>query len=221
MAQSLESMRTTPWRLDSDVSIDTSLDIAAEDYASTGKLFQDQDLQAPQLLWNPAPAQLPLSRLARLLTYWQELRGERELPAARDIDPLDFKYALGYIMLLDVIDGGADFHYRLYGTEIANAYKRDMQHLRTSAFDGVIKAFFLSVYRAVLIRRKPIFSVHQPPRNVYVRSWRRLILPLSDGKDPGEICRFLVGNIPEDPVHGRGAPDPWSRLPDAASGSLD
>lgn len=180
-------------------SIDgTARAIAAEDYEGINSLFQAQGLREPCFLWDPRPEQVEPDPLARLLSYWNDLRGDRVFPEPREIDPFDFTFALGYIMLLDVTDDGADFRYRLYGTKIAQAYQKDMQDLRTSVFEGVIREFFIAVYRAVLIRRVPIFTQHEPPPNVFVTRWRRLILPYGRGED--RIERFMVGNMPRNPA---------------------
>ena len=172
--------------------------IADESYDGINNLFQAQSLAVPVFVWNPRAEQIEPDILRQLLTYWHDLRGDRVFPEPREIDPFDFKFALGYIMLLDVIDQGADFRYRLYGTKIAQAYRKDMQDMRTSVFEGVIREFFTAVYRAVLIRRIPIFTEHEPPANVYVSSWRRLILPYGANQD--RIERFMVGNVPKNPV---------------------
>lgn len=178
--------------------------VARENYLSIRYMFWAEGLKTPRIIWDPRPDQIEVSLLANVLGYWNEIRGGRELPSPDDVDPFDFKYALGYIMLLDVLDHGEDFHYRLYGSEIAAAYQGNMEGRRTSEFKGFIGKFFMATYRAVLIRRIPVFTEHQPPPNVFVKSWRRLILPLA--KD-GEIVRLLVGNVPEDLVYGSGTPD--------------
>ena len=54
------------------------------------------------------------ARLQRLHAYWTERKGDRRMPARRDIDPLDFPYLLGNIMLLDDMPDGA---YRDYALE--------------------------------------------------------------------------------------------------------
>ncbi len=172
--------------------------IAAESYDGVNSLFQAQGLAEPTFAWDPRADQIEPDILQQLLAYWHDLRGDRVFPDPKEIDPFDFKFALGYIMLLDVIDQGADFRYRLYGTKIALAYNKDRQDLRTSVFEGVIREFFTAVYRAVLIRRIPIFTEHEPPPNVYVSSWRRLILPYGANQD--RIERFMVGNVPKNPA---------------------
>ena len=106
--------------------------IADESYDGINSLFQAQSLAVPTFIWDPLPEQVEPDILRQLLIYWHDLRGERVFPEPPEIDPFDFKFALGYIMLLDVIDHGVDFRYRLYGTKIAQAYRKDMQDLRTS-----------------------------------------------------------------------------------------
>lgn len=179
-----------------------SRDIANNDLTSLNAMFTAEKSEPPTLIWAPKSDQVHPATLAKLLDHWHELRGNNEIPLVKDIDPLGFKYALGFVMLLDVLDDGTDFSYRLYGSEITLRYGHDMTGHRTSEFGGYITTFFTAVYRAVLQNRQAIFTVHQPPPGVFVKSWRRLIMPLAD--DEGNIIRLLVGNVPEDPLYDDG-----------------
>ena len=58
-------------------------------------------------------------RLHRLYYYWLERKGDRRFPARRDIDPLDFGYVLGDVLLIDVLRSPLRFHVRLHGTTLA------------------------------------------------------------------------------------------------------
>lgn len=55
------------------------------------------------------------------LTYWQSLGGT-QLPRRQRLDPLDIPALLPNIMLLDVLDQGRDFRYRLAGTAIEHNF---------------------------------------------------------------------------------------------------
>ncbi|CAN0605169.1 unnamed protein product, partial [Ectocarpus sp. 12 AP-2014] len=61
-------------------------------------------------------------------------------------------------------------------------------------WQGVVMDFFYAVYRAVLIRPEPLYTEHEPPAEVGVKLWHRLMLPLVD--DGGKVIRVLVGNVP-------------------------
>lgn len=58
------------------------------------------------------------AKLRRLHAYWVERKGNRPMPARRDIDPLDFPYLLGSIMLIDVVRDPLRFRVRLHGTAL-------------------------------------------------------------------------------------------------------
>ena len=58
-------------------------------------------------------------RLLRLYRYWLERKGARRFPGRSDIDPLDFPYLLGNIMLLDVVASNPPrFRVRLHGSNM-------------------------------------------------------------------------------------------------------
>lgn len=56
--------------------------------------------------------------LVRLLGYWHAKRGERRWPSRADIDPLELRFILGNIVLVDVSWRPLQFRYRLVGSNI-------------------------------------------------------------------------------------------------------
>lgn len=82
------------------------------------------------------------------LTYWQSLGGDR-LPSRQGLDPLDIPELLPNIMLLDVLDQGRDFRYRLAGTAIEHN------------FGASIKGVLLSTIVDEFPSTRPIFEVKQ------------------------------------------------------------
>ncbi|HVJ32338.1 MAG TPA: PAS domain-containing protein [Terriglobia bacterium] len=72
------------------------------------------DCRDPQQL---AKALALNSLFAPALQYWKSLHGDH-LPSRRNIDPLEIPDLLQNVMLLDVMEDGADFRYRLAGTAI-------------------------------------------------------------------------------------------------------
>ena len=95
------------------------------------------------------------AKLRFLMAYWSGLASNASIPLTSQIDPIEMRPSLGYAMLLEVVDGGRDFRYRVFGTEIAAVSEFDMTgHLlsehRASAY---IVEFALAVYRAAFVRR--------------------------------------------------------------------
>ncbi|HZB93004.1 MAG TPA: PAS domain-containing protein [Stellaceae bacterium] len=71
---------------------------------------------------DPPDVQTPVLR--SVLDYWKEKRQERPLPRRSDIDPLELKPYLRQLFLIDVLPG-AEFRYRLIGSEITERYGRN------------------------------------------------------------------------------------------------
>ena len=70
--------------------------------------------------------ELKSETLRRVYHDWDLRRGLRRFPARGDIDPIDFKYVLGRITLLDVLRDPLDYRYRLCGSITAARYGVDM-----------------------------------------------------------------------------------------------
>lgn len=56
--------------------------------------------------------------LRQLYTDWDAQRRGREFPARADFDPLDLKYVVGNLSLIDVHYAPIRFHYRLHATNV-------------------------------------------------------------------------------------------------------
>ncbi len=55
-------------------------------------------------------------QLAQFLDYWNAIRGERQMPSRKDINPREIKNLLPWVQMYDVRDGA--LYIRLIGTEI-------------------------------------------------------------------------------------------------------
>ena len=69
-------------------------------------------------------SQIENTNLKPLCEFWEEVRGDRLLPDATDIDPAQIAYILKDIAILDVIDE-MTIRYRLAGTAIAERMGSD------------------------------------------------------------------------------------------------
>lgn len=151
----------------------------------------------PDFVWSPSVDRLSAAQLRFLLRYWSELAGARSMPRAKEIDALEMRPALGYINLLDVLEGGEDFRYRVFGSTIAAVAGYDMTGRTVSALKVApsMAEFALASCRAVARRGEPLLTEHRPPASaVPTVAWHGLILPLA-GED-GAVTRLLVGSVP-------------------------
>jgi hypothetical protein len=54
--------------------------------------------------------------LRQLAVYWRRIRGASRMPARRDFDPLEARFAIGHVSLIDVHRHPLRFYFRLDGT---------------------------------------------------------------------------------------------------------
>lgn len=186
--------RTPRGPLDWNRTADWAEDVVAGDLTRIRGVFASHGL-AMTLAWNPPAAGLPplLDDLAR---YWSGLCDGERLPHIARIDPFGMRSALGYVILLDAVDGGRDFRYRLYGSTIAGISGFDMTGKLLSDFPAsrYVGEFAIAVDRAVCRRRQPVYTTRTPAGAERVTAWHRLCMPLVD--DSGAIVRLLVGTVP-------------------------
>lgn len=77
----------------------------------------------PQFEINPTRIDNPALEFLR--SYWEERRGDRKMPSRADMNPADLKPYLGNIAMVDVLDGGAEFRYRVVGTLLTQYFLTD------------------------------------------------------------------------------------------------
>lgn len=173
-------------------------EIVASDASATAvRLFVDRGRPGPLVRWRPQPADLPHDGHRFLLAQWQQACGGRTMPPVSAIDPFTLRAVLGALLILDVLDGGADFRFRLYGTAVAEAMRFDWTGRTVDetrrALKGPGQAFYKAVYRALLRRPEPVYTVNAAMIVFRNRAWGRLLLPYGDAAT-GTVQRILVGN---------------------------
>ncbi len=160
------------------------------------ELYQNVGARPPELLWRPELHDFSSPELQGLLTYWNDLRGSRQCPLHRSVDPFELKPLLGFLNWIEPLNGGENFRYRIYGSRIADLAGFEMTGKRIT--DMPIPQYgvdlLMAGHRAILRRREPLKSIHEPTATSNTTHWTRLILPFCD--ESGAVTRIMVGNIP-------------------------
>jgi len=167
--------------------------LAAGRSDTAGALFAAHGAPAPLIVWRPTLADAGHPVLRSFLRGCGAEAGPLSLSW---LDSEEFAALADWAMVVAPADAAADdFVYRHYGDKIAEVYQADLTGQRTSAIGGHVSVFFTALYKAAMARRAPVLSVHEPPRQVFVRAWRRIIQPLMDAR--GAIVCHAVANVPD------------------------
>lgn len=133
-------------------------------------------------------------RLARLYGYWLTLRGNRRFPARRDLDPVDLRYVLGHLILLDVLRDPLRFRYRLHGAEITSTVGYDLTgKLLDEMPDAEYRDYAIQRCGELVETGEPL--VIRRDRTLYGRpgSYEALWLPFSE--DGTNVTMLVCGLI--------------------------
>ena len=136
---------------------------------------------------------LETPELRRLHQLWEEKRGVCGLPARRDFDPVDLKFVLGRLLLLDVLPGPR-FRFRLHGADLARVAGYDM----TGKFVEDLpneenRRVLLARCQQLLAERRPVAARMRRPLEGRRYNYEALWLPLAD--DGLTVNMLLAGLI--------------------------
>ena len=132
-------------------------------------------------------------RTRSLLDFYAWLPAISGVPDRSLADAFSLKPWLGSLMILEPLEAGVDFRYRLYGCAIAEVAGFDMTGRKVSDFGSRTGAFFMNVYRRSF-SSDTVWLTHnlgEHARRFVV--WERLILPFATSAGGRHL---VVSNIP-------------------------
>jgi hypothetical protein len=132
--------------------------------------------------------------IRRFYDYWDEKRGDRPFPSRADIDPLDFKFALGRVSLIDVTHDPLRFRYRI----VASYLTEHLGYEMTGKFADEIpepatRDYTIGRYTDAVMAHAPVHELGDVV--IDGRHWAQevLLLPLArDGVVREEPTRSLI-----------------------------
>jgi len=126
-----------------------------------------------------------------LLRFWETLRAGRTMPRRQDFVPEELFPWIGFLHLLEPIDGGRDFRYAVFTTRTLLGKDRDLNGKCVSHWDDERTGFAMRLYGAVMQHACPIYSAlperHENDWVVY----SRICLPLGSREKITHILAML------------------------------
>lgn len=146
------------------------------------------------------PQDIDNPTLAAVHAYWLAKRGDRAVPSRADINPVELREHLGWIMMIEVLEDFAEFRYRLIGTKVtryflANGTGRTVSEtygrFGATAVKGVKAVYRKSARDRVVVRvqGEADWISDGEEENQRFPHFDCLYLPLSDD---GKTCNILM-----------------------------
>lgn len=134
-------------------------------------------------------------RLIALFNDWDARRGEPVRPCWRDMELMEIYPIAPFIHVRDIIDGGAEFRTRYWGTALTNNLGFDATgKMLHEYYDGRILDSSYAVYRRVLEYAAPTLhtgNVLWAGHDKEFMTFTSLVLPLDN--DDGILSHLLTG----------------------------
>lgn len=145
--------------------------------------------------------------LLRLYDYWETRRRGRSFPARADLDPVEFRFALGNVTLIDVLYDPLRFRFRLVGSLMAQRMGWDLTGRMVDAVpDAQYRESVIQGFRKVVEIRRPNTTLYERDIDGKPRRFQVLRLPLAaDGEtiDMLLLCPMFFDALPpRSPVAG-------------------
>lgn len=128
--------------------------------------------------------------LRRLYDYWDSRRAGRRYPARRDLDPVEFSFAIGNVTLIDVEYEPLRFRFRLMGGLQAQRVGKDLTGKPVDDLpDSNYRDLLLKAYRDAIATGQPNTTVYEQVIEGKPREFEVLRLPLAED---GEKINMLL-----------------------------
>ena len=145
-------------------------------------------------------------KLSRLLDLWIRKRGNRSMPARRDIDTIELREWLGNLILVDVPkDNGGVYRYRVYGTKLVDLFGYELTGKSVSHFASMRQPLIAGDYDRVRRDKVPVYFDRQGVAHGQSVRIQTLALPLSTGAEV-EMILAAVYTSPARRPHQRTGP---------------
>ena len=137
--------------------------------------------------------------LRRLVAHWERLCAGRHMPVRADFDPLDVRYAIGFISLIEVRRDPLRFYFRLDGTKQVELFGVDCtRRYLDEAMPSDHVAMATVSYRDVVEAGEPRYHRRRIPFHERLIDYEIVILPFST--DGIRVDLLMTGIVPDHPL---------------------
>jgi hypothetical protein len=134
-------------------------------------------------------------KLQALYAYWSDKRTGRRFPARADLDPIEMRYVLGDLMLVDVLDDESlRFHIRLHGCNLFQHHGGELTGKMLDELPATERRELVTqTFTQVATTGEPMQAYREFVLDDRWAQYEAVVLPLSS--DGLRVNMLLVGQI--------------------------
>ncbi|MDA0663975.1 MAG: PAS domain-containing protein [Proteobacteria bacterium] len=158
-------------------------------------------------------AGLRYGRHKALFAYWEKIKGTHAMPSRADFDPVDIPKLLTFIGLVDIVQPGPKFRYRVVGTAISARFSQPLdRRFVEDATTPEYGVYLERVYSLPFRLKTPVYITERTGFSMgYEKIFARLMLPMGrDRKTPDMILCSAISETPDNPELDSALMDPRS-----------
>lgn len=146
--------------------------------------------------------------LRALLAFWEDQRGEGQLPRLDMMSPVDLAPYLANLMLVEVEEHSQRVRYRQVGEDLTRIYGKRVEGEYLDQMPGRFRRFAEPAYREMLEQPRPRYAKFRFVENWWIATYERLMLPLL-AMDEDRVTEIIVAIYPKVvPKAGRASAGP-------------
>jgi hypothetical protein len=127
----------------------------------------------------------------RLLSYWNKLKGEREIPSIKEVNITELGEVWGFCFTICLDDEEKVDEFQYFGAELVALTGVDLSGLNVEkSLPGTMMAQLMDFYPQVILLRSPVSKASKCLQNGCEILYRSLIVPFSSD---GNKVDFLMG----------------------------
>lgn len=157
--------------------------------------FVEAGSPPPFVMWRPHPGMVECGSTTAFHNACDRLTAGKNAIAEDDLDLTFFGSMRDWLSIAEVTEDGSAYRFTHSGLGITRFYGPDLTGKTTAEFPDHISKFYTAMFHEVRQRKERVLTVHQPSDQMFVTTWRRLLVPVVDGS--GNVVRILTSNSPE------------------------
>ncbi len=176
-------------------SVGSSEQFPLYDSDGIARAFAESGAPPPLVTWQPSAKIAECQSTTAFHAACDQLTGGQSAISEENLDLWHFGAMKDWLALVKLAGKDGTYRYTHFGDGITRFYGSEMGIKTTADLLPPIRKFNAAIFEHIRQYKQRVLTVHQPPDQVFVTTWRRLMVPVVDAA--GNVTQILTSNYPD------------------------